>query len=397
MKFACAASHEAETGKAVEECARRIQEAGLAPDLLLVFVTANHVEEDFAPHLADLRQRTGAKKLLGCTGQGLIGGGSEHEEPPAMTVWAASLPGAALHTFHWTQEQLEAARPGEFLKGRLPALAGGGRSVFIVLGEPYTFDTERLAKEVDAAYPGAPALGGNASGGNGPGTQPLFLEEEVYREGLVGVALAGGFEFRTVVSQGCRPIGRHLVITKAEGNVIFELGGRPTLAVLKEILDALSEQDQRRVRHGLHVGRVINESQATFKQGDFLIRNPLGIDPDSGALAVGDLFRKGQTIQFHVRDAEAAAEDLRGMLGSFAKDLGGRKVEGGFLFSCNGRGQRLFGTPDHDSGLVRDALGNFPLAGFFAAGEVGPVGGRNFLHGFTSSLGFFLEEKPAHA
>jgi small ligand-binding sensory domain FIST len=208
---------------------------------------------------------------------------------------------------------------------------------------------------------------------------------------MVGAVLAGGFDFRTVVSQGCRPIGRHLVITKAEGNVIFEVGGRPTLAVLKEVLDSLSARDQRRVREGLHVGRVINEGQPTFKHGDFLIRNPVGIDPESGALAVGDLFRRGQTIQFHVRDADAAREDLRALLGEFSKSLGGRRVEGGFLFSCNGRGARLFGRPNHDTGLVHEALGEFPMAGFFCAGEVGPVGGKNFLHGFTSALGFFLE------
>lgn len=391
MKLISAASDEADTERAFQECGESIRAAGVVPDLLLVFVTPDHAQKDLGAQVAALRAATGARHLLGCTGAGLIGGGSELEEPPAMTVLAASLPGAVLHPFHWTQDEMAKAEEGAFLTGRLPDIPAGVRPALLLLAEPYSFDTERLLKELEAACPGVPALGGNASGGSGPGTQPLFLDDEVLSEGAVGVLMWGGFEFRTLVSQGCRPIGRHLVITKAEGNVIYQVGGRPTLAVLKEVLEALSAEDQQRVRQGLHVGRVINERQETFKQGDFLIRNPLGLDPETGALAVGDVFRRGQTIQFHVRDADAAREDLRTMLAAFAHDLGARRVAGGFLFSCNGRGRGLFGTPNHDSGLVRQALGDFPLAGIFCAGEVGPVGGKNFLHGFTSALGFFLE------
>ncbi|MBI5367412.1 MAG: FIST C-terminal domain-containing protein [Planctomycetes bacterium] len=391
MRFVSAASRESDLAKACAECAERVRAAGVRPDLLLVFVTPDHGASDPGEHLASLRAATGARHLVGCTGGGLIGGGAEHEEQPALTVLALALPGAAIHPYHFVQEEMEPAEAGSFLGGRLPELPAGAHPVYLVLAEPYTFDTERLLAEIDAAHPGAPALGGNASGGGGPGQQPLFLDDEVYTEGAIGVRLAGGFEFRALVSQGCRPIGRHLVITKAEGNVIFQVGGRPVLHVLKEILEAMPEDDQRRARAGLHVGRVINERQEAFKQGDFLIRNPIGIDPESGALAVGDLFRKGQTIQFHVRDAAAAAEDLRTMLASFAAELGDRRPAGGVLFSCNGRGERLFGVPNHDTGLVKGALGDVPLAGFFCAGEVGPVGGRNFLHGFTSALGFFLE------
>ncbi len=387
MHFVSVASREEDSAKAFAECTDRLRASGVRPDLTLLFISVDHAKEGIDARVEKLRAAVGARTLIGCTGEGLIGGGAEHEGIPAVVALAAEMPGTRVQPFAFTQEELEATSPGELWKGRVEAPPG---SVFLLLADPYSIDVERVLHEIDAL--GAPAAGGNASGGPAPGTHVLFTEGGVRREGAVGVALSGGFRYRSLVAQGCRPIGKHLVITEARENVIAKLGGKPALAVLQEMVEQLPESELARMRRGLHIGRVINESQETFKQGDFLIKNVMGIDQEEGSIAAGDLFRKGQTIQFHVRDADAAREDLKTLLEDFRATEGAGKVDGAVLFSCNGRGERLYGVPDHDSILVRDTIGEFPFAGFFCAGEIGPVGGKNFLHGFTASLGLFLKE-----
>jgi small ligand-binding sensory domain FIST len=235
--------------------------------------------------------------------------------------------------------------------------------------------------------PGVRVFGGMASGGSAPGQNRLVLDDDVRLKGAVGFALRGDLSVRSVVSQGCRPIGRTLIVTKAERNLIQELGRRPALEVLQEIFDGLTSEDQDLARSGLHVGRVINEYRESFGRGDFLVRNVMGAD-QSGGIAVSDLVRVGRTVQFHVRDAGTADEDLRQLVDR-AKEEG--PVAGALLFTCNGRGSRLFATPNHDVGVIRELLGPIPTAGFFAMGEIGPVGGQNFVHGFTASAVLFGE------
>jgi small ligand-binding sensory domain FIST len=210
--------------------------------------------------------------------------------------------------------------------------------------------------------------------------------------GAVAVLVHGPIRMRTVVSQGCRPIGSPFVVTKADRNVILELGGRPALAQLQELFGSLAPDEQRLAQHGLHVGQVIDEYRATFGRGDFLVRNVQGADPDTGAIAIGDWVRVGQTVQFHVRDAATADEDLNLLLAA-AKDESTAQCKGALLFTCNGRGTRLFNQPHHDAGTVARYWNDLPLAGFFAQGEIGPIGGKNFVHGFTASIALF--ELPA--
>jgi small ligand-binding sensory domain FIST len=236
--------------------------------------------------------------------------------------------------------------------------------------------------------PGIPVLGGVASGGAGPGDNRVFLDDRSYESGAVAVLLHGGVRIRSVVSQGCRPIGRRFVITKAERQVIAELGGKPALAQLNEVYAELSPEEQQLVQQGLHVGRVLNEQQEDFGRGDFLVRNCLGADRASGAIAIGDYVRIGQTVQFHVRDAVTADEDLRDLLAAARHEAG--EAAAALLFTCNGRGTRLFDQPDHDARALETACGDIPVAGFFAQGEIGPIGGRNFVHGFTASLALFV-------
>jgi small ligand-binding sensory domain FIST len=234
------------------------------------------------------------------------------------------------------------------------------------------------------------AIGGMASGSQSPGENRFVLNGAVYDSGAVAVELEGPVKIRTVVSQGCRPIGRSLIVTKVDQNIIRELGRRPALEVFRAVFADLPDEDRARVQQGLHIGRVINEYQETFERGDFLVRNVMGAD-DAGGVAITDVVRVGQTVQFHVRDADTADEDLRSLLNRARQNRRGAGVAGALLFTCNGRGSRLFSTPDHDVSTIHAIEGKIPVAGFFAMGEIGPVGGQNFVHGFTASIALFEE------
>jgi small ligand-binding sensory domain FIST len=231
-------------------------------------------------------------------------------------------------------------------------------------------------------------MGGMASGGLRLRQSRLFLDGRVLSTGAVGASLPQA-EVHPLVAQGCRPVGNPYTTTRTDGNVIFELGGRPPLERLRELTAALPTRDRELLAQGVQLGVVIDEYQAEPGQGDFLIRGIAGLDPESGAIAVGDEVVVGQTVQFHVRDAGSADEDLRRTLEREAAALGTRRAAGALLFTCNGRGSRLFAEPDHDAGLLAEVLGKIPVAGFFCAGELGPVGGQNFLHAFTASIALF--------
>jgi small ligand-binding sensory domain FIST len=209
------------------------------------------------------------------------------------------------------------------------------------------------------------------------------LNGQVFTDGAVGALLGPGVEVASVVSQGCRPIGQPYVVTRAERNAVYELGGQSAYQRLVDMANtSLNEEDLRLVNRGLHMGLVIDERKADFGRGDFLVRNVIGADAEHGVIAVNDVVEVGTTVQYHVRDAMTADEDLREM-------LAGEEAEAALVFTCNGRGIRLFGRPHHDASVLAEALEDPATAGFFAAGEFGPVGGRNFVHGFTASLALF--------
>ena len=238
---------------------------------------------------------------------------------------------------------------------------------------------------------GRATVGGMASGAEKAGETVLLLNRDIVEDGAVGVRIAGPVRVETVVSQGCRPVGETMLVTKAEGNMIETLGGRPALEVAREILSALTTHEQDMVENGVYLGIVINEYQEAFDRGDFLIRNVLGADPDTGAVAIGDTVRAGQTVQFHIRDAQVADEDLRIMMPAPRRTRPCRQAAS--VFSCNGRGTRMFDMPNHDVRGVLEMVPETPLAGFFAAGELGPVGGKNFIHGQTASILLFSPAK----
>jgi small ligand-binding sensory domain FIST len=262
----------------------------------------------------------------------------------------------------------------------------------LLLVDPFSFPAEALLNFMNERAPGSPPIaGGMASGGRGPGETRLFRDRQVLDSGAVGVALSGEVEVVALVSQGGRPIGPVLTVTRSEGNVIFELGGKPPVQQIQELYASLPEHDRELMTNGLLVGRVIDEYKTDFERGDFLVRGIVGADPESGAMAVGDAVAVGETIQFHVRDEASADEDLRSSLKDAREMIGDRNIAGGLLFTCNGRGSRMFSSPDHDAALLASELGNPPIAGFFCGGELGPVGSKNFLHGFTASMALFSE------
>jgi small ligand-binding sensory domain FIST len=358
--------------------------AGALADLALVFTSMHHVDA-LGSIARELRQRGLARHVLGCTGESIIGEDQEVEGEAALSLWAIQLPGATLTPRRLTFDQrgLQGYEPRAVAEGQpKPAL--------LLLGDPFSFPPDPFLKRVNTLSPGVLVVGGMASASQAPGGNRLVLDDESFDDGAVAVELSGPVRLRTVVSQGCRPIGRAMIVTRAEGNVIRELGRRPALEVLREVFDELDADDQHRVQQGLHIGRVINEYQETFQRGDFLVRNVIGAD-DAGGIAVTDVIKVGQTVQFQVRDADSADEDLKTLLENERLARPSAQLRGALLFSCNGRGTRLFPNPNHDVAMLHQLLGPVPVAGFFAMGELGPVGGQNFVHGYTASIVVFEE------
>ena len=370
--------------EAAGEAAREARDAleGASVDLAFLFLSADHFASA-EEALAAVERELAPEHLLGCVAQGVVARDRELESGPGAAVWAASLPEAEIETFHSVAFDTD---DGVAVSG-IPMLDGADLVTFLV--DPFTFPASGFLSKLNEEEDGVPLVGGLSAGTGEPDTQVLFLNGEVLTEGAVGAVLRG-VPVRTVVSQGCAPIGRDAVITSAEGNVIFELAGETALERLKTDLGTLTDEEQRLAANGgVLAGLVIDENRAEYRRGDYLMRGLIGVDEETGALAIGEPVRVGQTLRFHVRDARTADEDLRENLSGA---LDGDRAAGALLFTCNGRGTNMFPEGDHDARAVGEALGaDDTVAGFFCAGEIGPVGGKPFLHGFTATLAVFLE------
>jgi small ligand-binding sensory domain FIST len=364
-----------------EAAGRAALELGGAPaDLVFVFAGAgnlDHVEEG----LAIVHERLRPRALVGCGAQGVVAGGRELEEG-GVAIWAASLPGAeVLDSFH-----LETLASGDDVAViGMPDLETAD-AVFMLV-DPYTFPAEPLLDQIGVDFPGLPVIGGLSSAGEGPGSTVLMRDGEIVSEGAVGV-LMSGVEVLPCVSQGARPIGPEMAITAADANVIHELASRPALERLKTAITELEPGERALAAAGLLIGIVIDENRPEYERGDFLIRGLLGADEESGSIAVGERVRIGQTVRMQVRDGNSADEDLREALARVSVALEGPPA-GALLFTCNGRGSHMFSVPDHDASALQEALAGAPAAGFFCAGEIGPVGNRSFVHGFTATMAVF--------
>jgi len=393
MRFASSISTARTAERAVQELLDPIDRAITAGmvDLCVLFCTA-HFEDELGDTVDRIGETFPGAVLLGCTTDGTIGVNREVERAPAMSLLVGSMPGVEIRPFHLRQEQLEAAST-PFDWEHLVGVSPESHPFFLALGDPFRIDIQSFVEKTNRCCPRARLGGGVASAGHAPRQNRLILNGDVFREGIVGVSLTGAFEVDTVVSQGCRPIGTPFVITRGDRNVIYELGGKPVLEQLHHVLINLPDEDEKLARESLFVGRVIDEHLRRFGRGDFLVQNIVGVDRRSGAVGVQGYVRAGTTVQFHVRDAASADQDLRNLLGAIAD----RDYRGVLIFGCNGRGTNMWTYPNHDAHALLEEIGDVPVAGAFCGGEFGPVGGKNFVHGFTASIALFRNPDTAPA
>jgi small ligand-binding sensory domain FIST len=386
VTFASALSEHPDPAEAAGEVIGSVLERlGTEPDVAAVFASPQH-RDAFGDIAAAVNRMLRPGVLVGTTAVAVLGGSREVEDAPAIGLWAARL------TARPGPVRLQATRTASGI-----ALQGLSASTFepgdalLLLADPFSLPVDAIIDALaEFEMPGAsealsvPVVGGMASAANTPGGNRLVLDDEVMSSGGVGVILPGAVATRSVVSQGCRPIGEPMIVTRAEGNLVMEIAGRPALDRLDDLVRAADAEERSLLASGLQIGIAIDEHRETFERGDFLVRGVVGADRIQRALAVGDRVEVGTTVQFQVRDAVAADEDLRAMLADATGDAA-------LVFTCNGRGQRLFGEPDHDARVVHDTLGSPALAGMFCAGEFGPIRGRSFVHGFTASVLLFRD------
>ncbi len=366
MRWSTALSRRDDAVTAADECVAQLRASlgGLPLSLVMAFFSPGHLPQAGALAIA-VRRALSPSCFVGCTAAGVVGGGHEVEEEPCLVLVAAHMPGVAVQGFHVED-------------GAIPRLSPEPRAI-VLLAEPFSVAPLGLLEVMDLRYPGAVTVGGLVSGGLSPEEHGMVLGEDVYQHGVVGVALSGAVEVTTLVSQGCRPLGPPRRITKVRDNLLLGLDSQPPLQVLAGLHAGCTKSDRPRLRNSLVVG---------LKQGgELLVRNILGVDPESGALALAAQPQEGGELQFMVRDAAAAEEELRAQLAA----LPNRTAPAGtLLFSCLARGEGLYGRPDVDSNLFAARFGvEAPLAGFFGHGEFGPLGGQSHLHGYTSAFAMF--------
>jgi small ligand-binding sensory domain FIST len=372
------------------------QLGGEPPDLVAVFVDPQRLGQYYLVS-ETLKQSFPHATVLGCVAGGVVGAGLEVEDSPALSMTAAVMPAVSITPFHLEPAEVEVFEDSpELWHDRLGLESGDDPDLnFLLIPEPFTCDAKALLASLDVAFPSSAKVGGLASGARQPGSSILFLDRQIHTEGVVGLALRGDLTMDTIVAQGCKPIGEPLFITWAEDNRIYQLEGRKASQVLAELFETLPPADQETARYSLFMGIAMEGGRPAYEHGDFLIRNLIGLDPESGVIAIGEGLKNGQVVQFHLRDAATSALDLRTMLTKYRASLSGGTPQGALMFSCLGRGKHLYGEAHHDSRVIMDHLGDLPLGGFFCNGEIGPIGGRSYLHGYTSAIALF-RPKSAH-
>ena len=392
--FASAASDALEAEDAVAECLEKLQEQlkGRLPDAVFVFASPHH-RDAYSFLLESLKATLNPSVLMGCSGGGVIGGGRELEDLPGLSVTAAILPAVRLKLRHIGEGELPGPDAAPRAWEEALGVKAEDKPQFVLLASPYSMENaEALIGGLDYAFPQAHKIGGIVSGLRHVSDRVLFLDGQRFHDGAVVLSLCGPLRIDPLVAQGCRPVGTVHTVTRSERNLILQLDGEPAFNALQALYTASDARARELLQRALFVGLVTDELRMTDPQaGDYLIRNVMDLDKDRGSIAVNAFIRDGQRIQFHVRDAESADQDLRKVLARFKAEQPGRQVKGGLLFSCLGRGERLFGEADHDSQAFADAFGTQSLGGFFCNGEIGPVGSNTYVHGFTSSFGVFSE------
>ena len=387
MRSAAAISEHLDTRTAAIEVAGLLESAMDGPsDLVFVFASFHH-REALADAVSDIRKTLSPKTIIGLTTESVVGCDLELEGVAGLSALAMHLPGVTITP--WTtspKKPVPISKPD-----KIPDWISlqDDTQVVLFFADPFSTPITRLLPALvncRGEETPLPVIGGMASGASAATYNRLFLDDQGMRSGGIGLTISGPIDFDCIVSQGCRPIGNPMRVTKVEGNVVLELGGRPAVEVIQDLASSLDPSEGNLLGGGLLLGSVINENRDHFGRGDFLVRSILGIDRKRNGIAAGEFYRLGKTVQFHVRDAQTAVEDLQLLLDAQQLDT---QPFAGLLVTCNGRGRNLFHVDDHDLTIIRDRLGEVPIAGFFAAGEIGPIGGRSFLHGHTACLTLF--------
>ncbi|MEO1127333.1 MAG: FIST N-terminal domain-containing protein [Cyanobacteria bacterium J06639_16] len=390
------ASLETAVNEVVEQAQRSLE---VLPDLGFVFISSAFASE-FPRLLPLLQEQLAIPTLVGCSGGGVVGcaddgSPTEVEDKPALSLSLAHLPQVDLHAFHLSADDLPDldSPPDQWVEAI--GVAPDTNPQFVLMADPYSPGINDLLQGLDFAYPGSVKVGGLAGIGSFNKSSGLFCNNRLYTDGIVGVALSGNITLDAIVAQGCRPIGQPYRVVEGERNVVLKLDDgteqgvhsvRPPIEILQELFETLSEADRQLAQQSLFIGVEQSGFKPTLGHGDFLIRNLLGVDPRLGAIAIGDRVRPGQRVQFHLRDARTSAEDLDLLLSRYpAVPLASNPTAmGALMFSCMGRGEGLYETPSFDAHLFDRYLKQVPLSGFFCNGEIGPIGGTTFLHGYTS-------------
>lgn len=374
---------------ALEQCIAEVQtQLGAGPvDLAVIFVSP-HYRNSYSEIPKQIMRGLDCKTLLGCSAAGIIGGGREVEHRPAVSLSAARLPGVNLKPFYAGIGELPPLDCSPKAWRDWVGIPSDQLPHFILLGDPFSFDSEGLLLGLDFAFPKSNKVGGLASGALQPGENALFMNEKVFRTGCVGLAMAGDIMLDTIVAQGCRPIGVPLPITQCDQNLLMELDHRKPIDVLNDLMETLEDYDRDLISQSLLLGIVMDPLKEELKQGDFLIRN-IRFDSLNGVLGVGAELQVGQRVQFHLRDSLTSKEDLDFMFNRYLMEKHPNDARGSLLFSCLGRGEHLYGVPNHDSDVLLSKIGPIPLGGFFCNGEIGAVGRSTYLHGYTSCFGIF--------
>lgn len=390
MRWISALSEAKTLPQALEETTAALQQSlkGQKPDLCLVFVSS-HFQAHYEIIPSELQATLSPKAVLGCSGGGVIGDAREVEHQPALSLIAAVLPDVTLTPFRAADSSLPDLDVSPRAWHSMAGVSPLEQPHFILLADPFSIRIENLIMGLDYSYPKAVKVGGLASGATQPGDNALFLNSVCYRSGAVGLGLSGNITLDALVAQGCRPIGKPYRVTRCDRNILIELEGRPPLSILRDLYTTLDARDQGLLQHALFLGLVMDPLKSHFTQGDFLIRNIVGLDTEKGLLAVGALLREGQLVQFHLRDAQTSSDDLDQVLTTYGSQAKHDQLAGALLFSCLGRGEYLYGQPSHDSRLFQKKLGTISVGGFFCNGEIGPVGGTTYLHGYTSCFALF--------
>ena len=394
MRWASAINTDFVLSTAVTHAAARLF-AGLGnrePDLLTVFVSAHHAARfDEVSRL--LLKEIDSSYLFGCGAAGVIGAGQEIEDRPCISLTGAVLPGVRMKGVHLDAAQV----PPVFAEQRVwedtMHVTAAQEPAFLILADPFSFETETFVRGLDRVFPSAPKVGGLASGARQVGGSALYLGNQVYRSGAVALALTGNVQLDTIVAQGCRPVGDPMFVTLAHENLIRELDGRSPRDVLAGLFETLPPTDRDLFSQSLFLGLAMRSDTEQYVPGDFLIRNILGMDPQSGALWVNAQIPANSVVQFHLRDAAASAYDLERALTSYRNSTLSKPSSGALLFSCAGRGFGLYGQDDHDSNAFRRLIADVPIGGFFGNGEIGPVQNATYLHGYASAFAVFSERK----